>query len=118
MRLAAFRRRFVDREWIFRRPDAFGKIRLSFHGREIQVGPVSMKWCAKPERGEQISRDRRVSVAVPMDPRSLIDVPNKSEFNRCIRLRPIQQTRREKTKRVVASGTRSRWTFFRGRIGD
>ena len=49
---------------------------LSFHHRKFQLGVRAVKRRAKPERGQQISRDRRFSVAVPVHPPPLFDIPN------------------------------------------
>src|SRR2546423_10966965 len=92
MNLAALGRRFVDGKWIFRRPDTFGEIGLPFHHREIEVAALPVQWRAEPERRQQISRDRRFRVAVPMHPGPFIDVPDKTEFYRRIRLRSVQKT--------------------------
>src|SRR5438874_9350680 len=113
MRRAAFRCCLVDGEWIFRRPDTFGKSGLPLHRGEVQVAAFSMEGCPETERREQISRDRRFRVAVPMHPGPLVDIPNQSEFYWSIRLRPVEKGSRQQAEGVVASGSGSRRNFLR-----
>src|SRR5207248_9388161 len=89
------------------------KIGLPFHHGEIQVAAFSVQWRAEPKRSEKIPRERRFRVAVPMHPRSLVDVPNQSEFDRRVRLRSVEKRCGKEAKGVVTSGSGCRRNFVR-----
>src|SRR5690349_12031886 len=107
MHRAAASERLIDSEGIAGCANFFRKIGVAFHESEIQRGFVALEGSAEAERGQHIASERRTSVAIPMNPWAIFDVPNQAVFNRGIRLRRAKKNRGEKAKSVVASGTGS-----------